>query len=118
VSLRFRMRSAPGSAYHARHLRSHLAVGTLIDERLDHGRDLLLLRPWEFGGRFKQAAHPASRPDGGASPLLRLAPQFIHRNIERPPYRRRQPRRNVAHLGFKGRELALWNAERLGQLRL
>jgi hypothetical protein len=29
-------------------LRSRLAVGMLIDERLDYCRDLLLLRPWEF----------------------------------------------------------------------
>jgi len=33
----------------------------LTDEALDHHRDLLLLRAWEFGDRFKQAAHPASR---------------------------------------------------------
>src|SRR5262245_29403577 len=90
----------------------------LIDECLDQSRDLLLLRPWEFGGRFKQAAHPASRPDGGASLLLRLTQQFIHRNTHRPRHRRSQPHRNVARLAFIERERALWNAERFGHRRV
>jgi len=87
--------------------RSCFAVRVLVDEGLNHHRDLLLLRPWEFGGRFKQAAHSASRPGAGASLLLGLAQQFIHRNTQRPRHRRRQPRRNVARLAFIERERVL-----------
>jgi len=77
-----------------------------MDEGCQNGRNLLLLRPWEFGGRFKQAAHPASRSGASASLLLSLAQQFIHRNTQRPRHRRRQPRWNVARLAFIERERA------------
>src|SRR5215510_6074412 len=78
-----------------------LAIGNLDFRNL---RLLLAGRPFTLRADalppkgHKQAAHPACRHRACASLLVRLAQQFIHRNTQRPPHRRRQPRRNVACL--------------------